>query len=92
MARESPDRQPVFNAIPQTAASADCGRLAVRNACHSQSYASNGFGDLSPGKYGLCVVPLQRSHRNFFLSVRDHGHDLQKERRWDLPAFQLDYA
>ena len=29
-----PDSQ--FNAIPQTAASAEGGRLAVRNACHSQ--------------------------------------------------------
>src|SRR5438270_631745 len=26
-----------INAIPQTAASAGCGRLAARNACHSQT-------------------------------------------------------
>jgi Major intrinsic protein len=31
-----------------------------------------------PRQIRTCVVPLQRSHRNFFLSVRDHGHDLKR--------------
>ena len=34
-----------FNAIPQTAASAEGGRLAVHNVCHSQSFASGGYRD-----------------------------------------------
>jgi glycerol uptake facilitator-like aquaporin len=55
-------------------------------------FASNGFGDLSPGKYGLMSVSPQRGHRNFFLSVRDHWHDLKGSSRricrhsnWTMP-------
>src|SRR5262245_14572421 len=50
-----PEAEPLVSAIPQTAASADCGPLAVRDACHSQSSASGGCHNrrLSPPRATL---------------------------------------
>ena len=51
-----------------------------------RGFASNGYGDIRPGKYGLGACWSDRSRGDLLLPVRDHGLDPKGARGRALPA------
>ena len=49
-------------------------------------FAANGYGDLSPGKYGLACVLGDRGRDDVLLPVHHHRHDVEGRRRRGSPA------